>query len=95
MSTATRVTLTLPSDTARRLDDFADAERRSRSNAATILLDEALERILAEAKAAESEHVADAAAKAHTSPSTGGFLLQEAIIMTSASPRAGSWERIA
>lgn len=69
MSTATRVTLTLPPDTVDRLDEFADAERRSRSNAATLLLDEALERILAEAKAAKSEHVATLPPR-RTSPNT-------------------------
>jgi predicted transcriptional regulator len=63
MSTATRVTLSLPPDTAKRLDEFADTERRSRSNAATVLLDEALERIVAEANTPRS--VASAAAEAH------------------------------
>lgn len=36
------VTLNLPDDTARRLDEFATAERRSRSNAASVLLDRLL-----------------------------------------------------
>jgi len=64
MTTATRVTLTLPPDTAKRLDDFAGAERRSRSNAASVLLDEALERIVG-APGSTPEQRADAASKAH------------------------------
>lgn len=67
MNTTTRVTLTLPPETAKRLDDFADAERRSRSNAASVLLDQALGRVVAEAKSSENalERGASAAAEAH------------------------------
>jgi predicted transcriptional regulator len=61
------VNLNLPDETARRLDEFATAERRSRSNAATVLLEEALQRTIAEAKSAENgpERAASAAAAAH------------------------------
>jgi metal-responsive CopG/Arc/MetJ family transcriptional regulator len=44
MSTAQRVTLILPTGILARLDALAFAEHRSRSNAATLLLAEALER---------------------------------------------------
>lgn len=61
------VNLHLPDETARRLDDFAAAERRSRSNAAAVLLDQALERIVADAKASENglERAGASAAAAH------------------------------
>ncbi len=42
MNTASRVTLSLPRDTVDRLDEVATAERRSRSNAAAVLLDSAM-----------------------------------------------------
>ena len=45
MSTAQRVTLVLPTGILTRLDALAFAEHRSRSNAATLLLAEALERL--------------------------------------------------
>lgn len=40
---AVKVTITLPPDLVRRLDALADAERRTRSNAAAVLLERALE----------------------------------------------------
>ena len=43
-TTAERVTLSLPPQTRQRLDAFAAAERRSRSNAAAVLLDAVLRR---------------------------------------------------
>lgn len=45
MSTAQRVTLILPTGILARLDALAFAEHRSRSNAATLLLAEALDRL--------------------------------------------------
>ena len=45
MSTAQRVTLVLPTGILARLDALAFAEHRSRSNAATLLLAEALDRL--------------------------------------------------
>lgn len=61
MSTTERVTLSLPHATLARLDEVATAERRSRSNAATLLLD----RVLAEIISGSQERKADAASKAH------------------------------
>ncbi|MDA8348134.1 MAG: hypothetical protein M0038_04905 [Pseudomonadota bacterium] len=43
-TTAARVTLSLPPQTRQRLDAFAAAERRSRSNAVAVLLDAVLRR---------------------------------------------------
>ena len=67
MNTVERITLTLPPDTVRRLDEFADTERRSRSNAAAVLLDRELERIITEGKGAENslERAGTEAARAH------------------------------
>ena len=69
MSTQTRVTLSLPPGTVRRLDRVARDAKRSRSNAARMLLDSAFvnSRRLAELSrlatetAAESDPTADAA----------------------------------
>ena len=41
-NTADRVTLSLPQSVRQRLDAYASSERRSRSNAAAVLLAEAL-----------------------------------------------------
>ena len=68
MSTQTRVTLSLPPGVVRRLDRAAAGARRSRSNAAAVLLDSALagkQRLaelarLATETAAESDPTADA-----------------------------------
>ena len=55
MSTTERVTLVLPTGILTRLDALAFAEHRSRSNAATLLLAEALDRLeLPAAELAES-----------------------------------------
>jgi metal-responsive CopG/Arc/MetJ family transcriptional regulator len=44
-NTADRVTLSLPQSVRQRLDAYATSERRSRSNAASLLLAEALMRV--------------------------------------------------
>ena len=69
MSTQTRVTLSLPPGVVRRLDRAAAGARRSRSNAAAVLLDSALagkQRLaelarLASETAAETDPTAEAA----------------------------------
>ena len=72
MSTQTRVTLSLPPGVVRRLDRAAAGARRSRSNAAAVLLDSALagkQRLaelarLASETAAETDPTAEAAREA-------------------------------
>lgn len=72
MSTQTRVTLSLPPGVVRRLDRHAAGARRSRSNAAAVLLDSVLagrQRLrelgeLATEAAAESDPTAEAAQQA-------------------------------
>ena len=71
MSTQTRVTLSLPPGVVRRLDRAAAGARRSRSNAAAVLLDSALagKQRLAElarlaSEAAESDPAAETAREA-------------------------------
>lgn len=75
MSTCERITLSLPADTVRRLNDFAASERRNRSNAAGVLLDQALaaggrrleelEQVAGDAMPARGASVGGAAARAH------------------------------